>query len=630
MSGRLILILVFLLLTPTAAAADPLTALIASVAKWFGGLSLFGKALVQLGLSALLQFAAVALASSPRNRRELSIPNSRPPKRHVWGRMSMYGSPAPWRVKGRVLVGCLILNSRPSAGGTVEVRVDKRRATLNGDPYDFSASGGAILEIEDFKPFSSSDDMPRVWIGRGDQTAPPAKILSEFSDVFEETDGWRGLTVMWFYANSGKNSDFAKRWRAAPPELEVVMDWSRIWDPRDTAQDPDDETTWQYSNNQALVLLDALRTNPIRRYPLSQIHLDSFVEGADTADESVDLFYESSSEPRYTANGYIAWANPELGDAIQPIASAGAGSLVRIGGRIGYAAGAYRAPLLTVTDFVDSGGIDYQVLQPGRDLPAFVKASYVAPRRDWQEAELPILAVPGVEGGVGEDAVLDMKLMFVTSPTQAMRVQKIMAMRMSAQKQLSLTLWPEAINVVAGCTIEVDFVPAFARLNGLWAVERAEPGIWLSESEEGVAMRVPITARPTAAAHYAWVPSEDEFEIINPEFDSSIDDFTDEDLPVPTNLALSDGGFSQILCSAAQPDSTEVAGVEFLFSDADDFETAEVIGVGAAEFGATVTVTTDPQTAGVYYVWARSVGGTAGVLGRTRSLPTASESFEVV
>jgi hypothetical protein len=558
---RFSLVLLALLLIPAPALAAPILTLIITgvktVSGFIGGLGLFGSTVLQLGASLLLSLLAQALTPRPVQKRQLNVPTSRPPKRFLYGRVRIYGTPT-WRVKGNVLYGCIILSSRPSAGGTARIFMDKREC-LSTDPtglteriYDFSGRGAILDNIESFANFGAGVVFnPRVWIGRGDQTAPPNDLINEVPEFYAASDAWKGVTVMWVRMNYGRYGDASRRWRAAPPELEVELDWARVWDPRDEAQDPDDPDTWTFSNNQALCLLDGLRQNPIRQYPLRQIHLPSFIEGANVADEPVELYHASVdaevwddpetrlTEPRYTANGLLVWVSGELADQLGPIAQAGGGELVRIGGQVGYAAGAYRAPALTVSDMIESGGVDYEVLKPGRDLPRFVRASYVSPARDWQEAEVERLEVEGATGGVDEDGVLDLSLPFVTSATQAMRIQQIVARQLAQQKLLGITLWPEAVDLTSGTNILADFPAPFTRLNGEWSVTSANPAVWVSDDPETrgeVAIRVPVTLRKIAPSVWAWNPETDEQIVVNETFNPERPPFG----PV-TNLRVTTG-----------------------------------------------------------------------------------------
>jgi hypothetical protein len=605
---RISALCVVFLLMPGAAQADPITAGITAFSSWFATAGAWTQFAVRLGASLLLNALANALAPRPRTpdqKRELQAPRSRPPKRFVYGRNRVYGSPAPWRVRGNILYGCLLLNSRPSAGGVVRLFMDKREAQGSaGDIFDFSGLGYNLDDIEDFPDFQdNTPGNPRVWVGRGDQTAPPQAILDEVGPggsrldgrdpFFQPTDGWQGCTVMWVRLDVGGSSERGDRWRAAPPEIEIEMDWSLVWDPRDPAQDPDDPATWTFSRNQALILLDALRQNPLRRYPFAQIHLPSFEEAADVADEPVLQYFASLDAeedvfaPRYEANGVIVWTGAELVDQVRPIADAGGGDIVRIGGRIGYAAGEHRDALFTVTDIVESGGIQHAWLRPGRELPVAVKGVFISPERDWQEADLTPVAVAGAEDlNAGDDATLELRLPFVTSATQAMRLQQIMARRLERQRSLSITLWPEAMNAVAGANITLDLTAGFERLNGLWRVVSANPTLWVSEMQEDedsqeIALRIPVTLEAMSAEVYAWVPETDEQELLNVAFTP-----VRPVLAAPQNLSVASGdGISTSSQARLRVDFDPVEGADFyeVFLRADSEAFTEVATTEATE-----------------------------------------------
>lgn len=519
---------------PTAAHAAPVITAITAFKAALTATKL-GAFLYNLAGSILFSAIAAKLAPRPKQadiKRELAQPQSRQPYRFVYGYSRILGSPLPLRVKGNVLYGCLLLNSRPS-NGNFTLYFDKRLATVTGgDIYDFS-DDGATLTFEDF-PAQVGDAQPRVWIGRGDQTSPPDLLVTEVPEFFTADDAWQGRTVLWLRLDAGSNGQRQQRWPSTPPVIEVEGEWSRVYDPRDEDQDPDDESTWLFSRNQALCLMDALRTNPIRRYTMDTLHVDSFIEGANVADEEVSLFYAppASTESRYTVSGMIVWNGNEIGDQVTPLVVAGAGDMVRIGGRLGYAAGAYREPVVTVTDFIAGDGIDLQTVAPGRDMPRAVRASYTSPQRDWQPAEVPELAIVGGVG-IGDEGILELDLSFVTSATQAMRVQQIAARRAALQRRLSVTLWPDALDVVAGATVEFALPAPLTRLNGLWIVESANPSVWLADTSGGVALRVPVSLAQHAESVYAWVPETDEFETL------AVDAFTpatDRSLAPPTDL----------------------------------------------------------------------------------------------
>ena len=598
------------ILAPSLVHAEPVTAAIAA-GTILGSSTLFSVA-VSLAVSIVFTGISMLLMPSQRvsvQKREIAQPQSRPPYRFVYGRNRVYGTPLPLRTKGSVLYGCLLLNSRPSKGGNIQIAIDKREATIaSGDIYDFSGNG-ASLTLEGFPDFANPINRPRVWIGLGDQTAPPQTFTNEAPEFFATSDAWRGRTVMWLRFEAGGSKAVQRRWPRVPPEVEVEMDWSLIWDMRDPTQDPDDPETWKWSNNQALVLLDAARTNPIRQYTLNMIHLPSFQEGADVADIDVDLFHEGGTEKKYAANGLLIFRTNEIVDQLTPIAMAGAGDLVRIGGKLGYAPGAWREPIVTVTDIVAEGGINLETLRPGSDFPRAVRASFIAPDRDWQEAEVPALPIVGGQG-IGEDGVMNIDLPFVTSATQAMRIQQIKARKIAMQKTLSVMLWPEAFNVVAGSNIEIALPPAFKRINALWQIETANPGLWTSDEGEGIALRIPVTAHKTGPEVYEWVPATDEFEMITQDFNPLNPGFENDEITPPSNLNGTPGSPDSQLITVTVVEATDtfVDGVEVLFSSTNLFSTAQSLGEQFVGPGNTATFEHTGLGFNItYYYWARSV-----------------------
>ena len=374
-----------------------------------------------------------------------------------------------------------------------------------------------------------------VWLGTGAQSHPPLKILQEVGDLqgvnpekFWPSDRWTGRTVLW--VRFLKGSSPAERWPSSPPLVEVQADWSRVWDPRDEAQDPDDPDTWTVSDNQALCTLDALRQNPIAPYGLAQIRQADFEDAADIADALIPL-RSGGAEKRYRVGGLIAYGDGvELADAVRPLEMAGAGSLFRAGGKVGYAPGAWSAPEVTLTECLRDAPILFTRTRRTRDVPGALKGIHPDPAANWERAETPPRQVdPDWDGGDREIRGIDLDLVF--SGTQAQRIVKIMAERAKRGKALSATFPPAALQALAGGRVTVDFPREGDARSGTYRVTRAHPARWL-ETDEGVAMALPLDMEEDAAAVYAWDKDTDEALI----FDQSSGP-ADATVPAPTSLA---------------------------------------------------------------------------------------------
>jgi len=381
-----------------------------------------------------------------------------------------------------------------------------------------------------------------AWLGLGGQAHPPTRILQEWGDFggfnpgkFWPSDKWAGRTVLWLRIAEGPTNTLTDRWPAWPPAVEVEADWSKVWDSRDGAQSASDPTTWTYSDNQALCLLDALRQNPLERYPLSQIRQADFEDAADVADEGVSL-KSGGTERRYRVGGLVAYANgPELLDQLQPLALSGAGELVRIGGKIGYRPGVWVAPEITLDDALRDRPMTFRSTRSPRDLPGAVRASFPDPASSWELTGLqPITVDPDWDGA--EDRIRDVQLGLVPYARQAMRIQQIIGRELPLQKELSALFPPSAIEVVAGCNVTVDFPRAGDVRSGVYRVVGADPAQWLQQDDR-VSFSLPLDLLETAESVFAWNPETDEQDFYNP---GEIP--PDPNIPDPLDLAGSVSG----------------------------------------------------------------------------------------
>jgi len=444
-------------------------------------------------------------------------------------------------------------------GGAVsvtEVGASTMRLTLSAPAPAGGASvywsawlpGGAGAEASS-APFSGHF---RCWLGLGDQGHPPAQILSEIGDgaaidqrKFWASDKWTNSTVLWVRCVAGNANSRQERWPSAPPEIEVEMDWSLVWDPRDLTQDADDPSTWTVSDNQALCLLDALRFNPLARYPMSALWLETFQHAADVADQVVGI--RGGTEPRYRVGGMLVFnGSNELLDQLQPLAQAGGGTLIKVGGRVGYRAGEYQAPVVTLTDYL-RGPMRFQSTRRDRELPNAVKAVFPDPASQWEAGELiPYRVRDDWDGGPDRVEVLDMPM--VPFPRQAMRLQKIAAERLKAGKTFAATFPPDAIKLVAGSPVAIG-LPSPDRRNGGYQVARMHPAQFL-ESDEGVALAMTMDLTEDGPQIYAWTADEEQ-DRIGPGFES-----IDLSLSPPTLFEFSVSG-SNVPFSFRAPGSVQ-------------------------------------------------------------------------
>jgi hypothetical protein len=291
------------------------------------------------------------------------------------------------------------------------------------------------------------------------------------------------------------------------------MDTSQVYDPRDGSQDPDDPDTWVFSKNQALITLDAVRNNPVASWSDAQIDMPSFIDGADIADEAVAL-RRGGTEARYEISGTVTWSDSTIQGQIEPLARAGAGRLINIGGKLGYAPGAWTSPVYTVTDALAGQVLEFENMKMSRDIPKRMRGSYTSSRTGYETADLPPITI---DDGGGAEAATEVSL--IDSETRARRVQKIEAARVAAQTSLVIEAPASACHLVSWSNVTVD-LPGLTEMDGTMRVVTADPTIHITEGN--AKMRVPLALQGHTEDMYDWSVADEVETFFNVETDVSI------------------------------------------------------------------------------------------------------------
>ena len=93
------------------------------------------------------------------------------------------------------------------------------------------------------------------------------------------------------------------RYYSAEPAMRYHVKGRLIWDPRDAAQSSSDPSTWQWSDNPALCLLDYLTQPYGRNLDYSQIDVQSFIDAANSCDIVVNI----PSTNNETGSSIVVW-----------------------------------------------------------------------------------------------------------------------------------------------------------------------------------------------------------------------------------------------------------------------------------------------------------------------------------
>lgn len=137
---------------------------------------------------------------------------------------------------------------------------------------------------------------------------PFAAAVAAFSGVGLWTNDHRGdgQASTFMVASATRQKDQNKVFPYGHPQLSVEADAALCWDFRDPAQDPDDQSTWQWTRNSAVIIAWHLCFNEFG-YGLDYHKallpiIDLWKEEADICDEDVPLA-GGGTEKRYECNG---------------------------------------------------------------------------------------------------------------------------------------------------------------------------------------------------------------------------------------------------------------------------------------------------------------------------------------
>jgi hypothetical protein len=229
------------------------------------------------------------------------------------------------------------------------------RFLLSDDPVnvsgDISLGGGPVTVTAGFTDgrYSMGAIKIEARLGAASQSSLIMMATPIISGVWTSQFQGNGIAYLGMSCDSGTDPKlYTQVYPRGRPELSAICDCSPCWDPRDGAQDRHDETTWLYTSNPVIELLDFLtRADGGMGLDLDTIlpptQLAAWMGEADICDTAVATA-SAGVEKRYESHGWFRFDNnPE--DVIGGILSTCDGHLAESGdGTLSLTVGLYRAP----------------------------------------------------------------------------------------------------------------------------------------------------------------------------------------------------------------------------------------------------------------------------------------------
>ncbi len=234
--------------------------------------------------------------------------------------------------------------------------------------------------------------------------------------------------------------------------------------------------------------------------PASALPLDDFTTAADACDEAVALA-AGGTEPRYRFNGVVSTADDHR-EIVRGFMAAAAGREIDSGGVFKPRPGVVRTVVASITDddLAASGTVEIVPRLPRSQLVNAVFGTWRDPERGFERvAAAPRISPPDelMDGGVRLEATYDIDN--VTSRTQAQRVLEVIRREGRHQLSATLQLRPRWLVLEAG-----DWVQWTSAVHGFtgqtFRVEQAQAGA------DNI---VNVTLRAISVNAYAWSTSDE-------------------------------------------------------------------------------------------------------------------------
>lgn len=322
-----------------------------------------------------------------------------------------------------------------------------------------------ILSTAEVRLWSSFRD------GDPDQ-AEDALIALHRPDIFSEFRQRATATAV-FRAKYGADiDDFQAMWGQGVSIPNILMDvrGCGVHDPRVPTSDPDDETTWPFSNTASLIQADFLRQPYGGRLAQTKIRWDEVADAANYDDELVATA-SGALQKRYTIDGVINLdQNPSA--IIESMLTANRGFVASNQGRVWVTSSRPRDPVLTISDDMMRGGVVYQETKRRDSLLNKVRVRFVAPDREYSTADGPIHEDTDYLADDGQTFEATLALPFTLGHERAQRISVIQLRESRAQKGITtaLPVNKRTLGLRPGHVVTVESA-LVARMSGLYQVE---------------------------------------------------------------------------------------------------------------------------------------------------------------
>lgn len=311
-------------------------------------------------------------------------------------------------------------------------------------------------------------------------------------------------TATFKFSYGASQSEFQQMWgnNVAIPNPLMDVEGALVYDPRDATQNIDDDTTWKYSNNAALVQADWLHQPYGINLRTDQLRLDEIADAANFDDQLVGNA-DGTFSKRHTIDGVVQFdQSPRT--VMEAMLTANRGFVVQSKGKGWVSSSQSRTPVLTIDDAILMAGFEFRDDKALADTVNVVRSRFSSSDREYQDIDGPVLTDAAAIAADNEELDVTIKLPFTSDYRAVERLAKQYKEEARLPRALTCTVKLRALGLEIGDCVRVyTRIAAFQRMNGFYSVQQ------LGFLDDFSGMNLSLTEYdPTIADN--WVASVDE------------------------------------------------------------------------------------------------------------------------
>lgn len=307
-----------------------------------------------------------------------------------------------------------------------DINTTTSTSTISGSTV-YTVTNSDFRNTENENKFDSDGGLVRYTFSDGSQTAVDGFMDAQL-DSMGTTDKFLGVAYVYIQMCFD-----AEKFGGGQPAVSFKVKGKNVFDPRTGAVANSD----LQRSNPALIIRDFLTdTQYGLKAKTSEINdttnAGGIASAANTCDQNVTLADGSTTERRYTANGFTNFS-ANGGGVLESVLSAMAGKMSYVNGQFTVFAGASQSPSLTITDNDLLGGIAVSTNASTGDLFNAIKPVYVDSSLNFISTDAEVYAdstmlnedTPSGESTANFVKRMEVQLPFTVTDTMAQRLGRI-------------------------------------------------------------------------------------------------------------------------------------------------------------------------------------------------------------